>query len=75
MTDNSLSAIAWVSKQRAAIRAASLKEQDETLEALRGVYGGDLLPEKLPFTIPAIRALINSAFMAGAAYEIARPRP
>lgn len=66
-----LAAAAWVAKRKAALEAASTKEADETIAVLAEVYDGTL-PPKVPFTEAAIRALVRSAFNAGALYEIAR---
>lgn len=60
-----------LAKARQELRQASANEQSATLEALRTALGGTL-PDPLPFSHEHVRALVNSAFMAGASYEAGR---
>lgn len=70
--------IARVSRLSAALRAAANVEADETIAVLRVSYAeveaetGIRAPSVFPFSDEHIRALVVSAFNAGALYECRR---
>lgn len=66
-----LAAARYVMQQRAALIAAGDQEGRDTLAALAEACGGEW-PNPAPMSHDHIRALIRSAFNAGALYECQR---
>lgn len=66
-----LSTVLHVVKERAATEAAITREADETVAALKQALGGEF-PDPIPFTPEHVRALVRSAFLAVAVYQMDR---